>query len=675
MPEGTADDLAVEAATNERYLAVLDRLPPVVMSPTSMSANTRWTGTGRTYVGELGTGPLAARIGLRKPDEDLGRAFYIGARRVRTGTFDAEVVSWDAPIAKVFYDPARCEHEIMADVVGRRSLFADGNAVVRVFDDWVDGKPPAESPFARAQLVVRSAPSTAGASRRARPSARPSATNGSPAEPQAVSDPRPTASVPTTASRRPSPTTVTAAAVKVREGMRASDSVDYALARPRSDALQSLLATIQPDQYELITARPDRPLLLQGHPGTGKSVIAIHRAAYLVSPGRAQAGPDESWAWPSSLLFVGPTTEWRQHVERAVHSLDERRAVMVMSIPQVLAQLAGIKLGTGGPDPSLDDAARFVHAVVSKAVKAARADGLLTASMPPVKAVETIYDVVRTGRSRSAWLDLTSADSRAWIKTLPLFERARQQMRYHGLFAAIGRLIFTGHPRFDHVIVDEAQDVTGLEWSLLATLNQTEDWTLVGDMNQRRNDYVDSSWEGIADRLYMGAVQPRILERGYRSTQPILDFAKALLKREERTALTLQQEGPAVSVTRATTGGGLGAAAIAQALRLRQAYPQGTVGIIAAVPEPVRDALASSGWRRQGESTWVKGDDTLRLLTHVTSRGVEFDGVVVVEPAAFPKNLGRSGPLYTSLTRANRELAVVHHTALPDALRRHARAS
>jgi DNA helicase IV len=49
---------------------------------------------------------------------------------------------------------------------------------------------------------------------------------------------------------------------------------------------------------------------------------------------------------------------------------------------------------------------------------------------------------------------------------------------------------------------------------------------------------------------------------------------------------------------------------------------------------------------------------------------LEFDAVVVVEPIDFPKNLGRHGLLYTSLTRANRSLAVVHAKALPDELRR-----
>lgn len=51
-------------------------------------------------------------------------------------------------------------------------------------------------------------------------------------------------------------------------------------------------------------------------------------------------------------------------------------------------------------------------------------------------------------------------------------------------------------------------------------------------------------------------------------------------------------------------------------------------------------------------------------------RGLEFDAVIVVEPSDFPKNFGRHGPLYTALTRPNRELVVVHSRALPEALRK-----
>lgn len=684
MPEGTAADLAFEAAVNERYLAALGGAPVVMSTPVLLPANTRWTTTGAVRAHVKAYGPLVARVGLCYDDRDLGRSFYIGERRMSRGRFDAEVVSWAAPVARVFYEPLNCDHEILESVVVRRVLITSADKVVQVFDEWCGGAPPEVSPFVREELVIPPAPPGNEVRHRLPTDTRSSVVDSRPAQ-VPIAAPRPDATAPTPvqpplASQpltpapavSPKPQAIPKAVAQIRDGMRAAETVEFALTRPRSDALESLLATLQPDQYQMITARPDRPLLLQGHPGTGKSVIAIHRAAYLVNPVHAERGSGHD-RWPDSVLFVGPTREWKEHVESAVRSLDERGAVTVMAMPDVLAALAVIKLGSGGPDPSIGDVARFVHAVVGKAVRVAKAEGLVPHPQDRVKTVQRIYDVIRAGGTQKVSLELENPDSKKWITSLPTFEVARAQARYHGLFAAIGRWIFAGHPRFAHILVDEAQDVAGLEWSLLRSLNREENWTLVGDMNQRRNDYVDSSWEGIADRLYMGAVKPRVLERGYRSTQRILDFAKPLLPRGERTAVTLQQDGPPVTVERAPTSQALASTALAQASRLMDTYRKGTVGIIAAVPDLLREEMLRSGWVRSGDNGWQKDGRMLRLLTHTNSRGVEFDGVVVVEPAAFPQNLGRSGPLYTSLTRANRELVVVNHAALPDALRRHNR--
>ena len=86
-------------------------------------------------------------------------------------------------------------------------------------------------------------------------------------------------------------------------------------------------------------------------------------------------------------------------------------------------------------------------------------------------------------------------------------------------------------------------------------------------------------------------------------------------------------------------------------------------------------SLLKAGWRRADHGNWREDSRELALRTPETARGIEFDGVVVVEPGEFPKNLGRVGALYTSLTRANRELCIVHFAPLPDALRHNGRHS
>lgn len=67
---------------------------------------------------------------------------------------------------------------------------------------------------------------------------------------------------------------------------------------------------------------------------------------------------------------------------------------------------------------------------------------------------------------------------------------------------------------------------------------------------------------------------------------------------------------------------------------------------------------------------WIYNGTEVAVLQPDSARGLEFDAVVVVEPADFPSNYGRQGPLYTALTRANRELVVVHSKPLPVSLRR-----
>ena len=269
-----------------------------------------------------------------------------------------------------------------------------------------------------------------------------------------------------------------------------------------------------------------------------------------------------------------------------------------------------------------------------------------------------------------------------WIRHLPPFGTALQQStvtcrcsRRHR-----SRSLGVRAVRYDHVVVDEAQDVSGLEWEIIRATIRDSGWTLLGDMNQRRTDFGDSSWERLVERLSLvtpaGPVMPSVIERGYRSTQPILDFAKPLLPRGERTAQSLQQEGPTPKVTRVTRAADRDPMAISEAERLLATYPAGTVAIITVDNDAagLEKALLSGEWRRSDQlGDWRRDDRLLALRTPETARGVEFDGVVVVEPGVFPRNLARVGPLYTSLTRANRELAVVHHQPLPDGLRRHGR--
>lgn len=667
MTSEHSDELAFEAATNRRYLAALEaRLSrPVEIA---VATNERWVdntpGSGLT---RDRLGPLVGRVGLAVHDEDLGSAFYVGARWL--SDFDDAVVSWDAPVAKAFYQPDVDSHEVSRHVVVRRTLLERRGDIVKIYDAWEANVSADESPFARRVLAVPDAPTSNRRRTQRSGSSTATAVDGMPAGGnQADPVPAPVPSPDGTATK-PSP-----ADERLRKGMRSVEAVDYALRAPRSTALTSVLATLQPDQYRLVTHSAADPLIVQGHPGTGKTIVAIHRAAYLVSP---QRPPDER---VERLLLLGPTEEWVRHVDDIMKTLDVEQRVSVKSIPAWFREIAQIRHTLSGElDGSVEDVGKFILGLFDRAAQACREDqSWATGPGARLKNLERLYEFVRGGGTTTSPFPL-GAISGPWVKSLPTFGAAIRRRRYLPLFAQAS-LSITGRPAqpYGHVVIDEAQDVAGLEWEVVRAHNAGGGWTLVGDMNQRRHDFGATSWDQVRGRLSLTSesvqVAPQVIERGYRSTQPILDFAKALLPRTERSAQSLQREGPAPRITRAARLGERDPLAVREAERLLTTYSGGTVAVIAVDVQGVEQALLSAGWRRSEQlGDWRADGRLLALRTPEAARGVEFDGVVVVEPGAFPRNLARVGPLYTSLTRANRELAVVHHQALPDELRRYGR--
>ncbi len=157
----------------------------------------------------------------------------------------------------------------------------------------------------------------------------------------------------------------------------------------------------------------------------------------------------------------------------------------------------------------------------------------------------------------------------------------------------------------------------------------------------------------------------------FRSTSAIHRFASHLLPRHERDRMAVQEEGSR-PVTWKVRPADLATATVTAGAKLARDHRGGTVAVIGVEVGPLRSAFAMHGWRARaaGSDEFSDGELTLRVLSADDARGLEFDAVVVVEPMDFPKNLGRHGLLYTSLTRANRSLAVVHAKPLPDELRR-----
>ena len=92
-------------------------------------------------------------------------------------------------------------------------------------------------------------------------------------------------------------------------------------------------------------------------------------------------------------------------------------------------------------------------------------------------------------------------------------------------------------------------------------------------------------------------------------------------------------------------------------------YPDGTVAVIAEEAAELQQGLLEAGWQRTAERYTFGDDDGRKVGVYepTMARGLEFDGVVIVEPADFPENPGKHDWLYTAVTRATKECRLVRH--------------
>lgn len=224
---------------------------------------------------------------------------------------------------------------------------------------------------------------------------------------------------------------------------------------------------------------------------------------------------------------------------------------------------------------------------------------------------------------------------------------------------------------FGHVLVDEAQDLTAMQWRMLARRCPSSSFTLVGDPGQASRPGAMSDWSGVLAQLpeRLGSPKPRFatLSINYRTPSEIMDVAARLLSVAAPTvepSRSVRSTGerprfvaaePASLVARA--------AAVARDGRRRG----GTVAVITPsdVQPELLDALRGTGAASGRDAL----DSPIAVLDATEAKGLEFDHVVVVEPARLVEP-DRAGLrlLYVTITRATRSLAIVHAAALPEGL-------
>lgn len=270
------------------------------------------------------------------PDEHLcvGRVDRAGGKQVRVGkriVYEGDrllVASWASPVGQAFYE-ATAEN---AKGLERRLRFELDGLFLRGIEDEMFA-PPAS----RAARHLPRSRTTTPAAPRARPVARPKdyvpepapadtdgpdtappATGGTGADAPGTSRPEQREPSPATAEAGPPPSHELRTIAVPR--VEASDALLRDLARGREPAMRDIVATITAGQYRLIREDKEGVLVIQGGPGTGKTAVALHRAAWLLINHR-------DLLEATGVLIVGPNRAFMEYVGKVLPMLGERAVV------------------------------------------------------------------------------------------------------------------------------------------------------------------------------------------------------------------------------------------------------------------------------------------------------------------------------------------------------------
>jgi DNA helicase IV len=501
------------------------------------------------------------------------------------------------------------------------------------------------------------------------------------------------------------------------------------LERSRDEHMRDIVATIQTDQYRLITLEPSGVLVIQGGPGTGKTAVGLHRASWLLYTYRRELER-------SGVLVVGPNPVFMDYIshvlpmlgeerveQRAVDELTEfeaaRREQPALARLKADARLADVIAAAIHALPRPPDELlavrlegvelRLYPEQVGALVEEAQAEGTSHAAgrerlrMKLVRAFYELYSkrlgvaayhsfddieaALRTGGFLNRTLDalwprakpeqlvrrlLTSPEALAAAADGILDEdeqRLLQSGRGKGWTEADLPLLDEAHALLEgpdrprgHLIVDEAQDLTPMQLRMLRRRTSGA-ITILGDIAQSSGPVSYSSWSDIVRCLAPDVpLSVEELRLAYRVPAEVMELALPLLPQiapDVAPPIAYRSGDEPPRFVRAERDH-LVAAAVREAGR--EAARDGRTGLIApdAILAQIEPLLPHP------DTAFDELASPIQALTPRAAKGLEFDRVVLVEPAAIAAG-GIEGlrALYVALTRATKTLVVVHAQDLP----------
>jgi hypothetical protein len=212
---------------------------------------------------------------------------------------------------------------------------------------------------------------------------------------------------------------------------------------------------------------------------------------------------------------------------------------------------------------------------------------------------------------------------------------------------------------YAHVLIDEAQDLTPMQWRMVGRRGRGASWTVVGDPAQ-------SSWpvpeEAAHARDEALGDKPRHefhLSTNYRNSKEIYDFAAAYARRVGLDA-DLPNAVRSTGIEPEERSVHDLVAGVRDAVTEMAGSVQGTVGIVVPVARRAEVQGWLDSWEEHADAAAGGSDARMLVLTGLDTKGLEFDGIVVVQPAEIEaeSTTGRA-TLYVVLTRATQRMVTV----------------
>lgn len=520
--------------------------------------------------------------------------------------------------------------------------------------------------------------------------------------------------------------------------------------KARTGEMSDIVATIAAEQDEIIRAPLAECVIVQGGPGTGKTAVGLHRAAFLLYEHRLELSTER-------VLIVGPNRMFLRYVGNVLPSLGET-AVTQATVRSLLDVKYRVR-GKDGAATHILKGDRRMAAVIRAAaldklrVPAAptrlavgarsitiepeqitRAQQVALARSVPLNGARSIFTQLLVREAKQALADLGMDEpaidagvdtlrrgdelkelvARCWpnmgatavvqsvLTNAALLERAsanilndeertllRRKAPATGadpewtvadlaLLDEANALCVGVSLEYGHVVVDEAQDLSAMALRVVGRRARKGSITILGDIAQATAPAAQSSWGDVVTALGVDPEQTRVrrceLTVGYRVPGPLLDFANKLLPltAPDVTPSTSVRHGGPGPVVVGVSPPEVPNAVVSAVLALTADFQ--TTGVIAPVSHvaAVFAALEDAGLGPVDTTRSEALGAALSVVDADVAKGLEFDAVIVVEPADFAElSPGESTGLrllYVALTRAVQRLTIVQSRALPTPL-------